>query len=312
MFPRPSADKLLASLRSRSPYKERDAYYCDDDEWEWRLDGEPLGGALRNNMFDWIDKHLRTRLECPFCDSPLAIEAVYEHYDNFDRSCILDTDEPPTDEYMHGTLAVCLRCWYWHWYASCTLGLVGGWDAAVAKMRSFDRNAPPDCMQELAAHLRQDPNRWNTLDPKKLESIVAEIWRHNYDYADVIHVGKPADGGVDVLFVDSRNGQWLIQVKRRSNPRIGEGVGVLRNLLGAMHLHQSSLGIVVSTADHFTHHARAAASKAKSLGATLELVDRGRLDRMLEGYHPPFPWMRYIDETRPHLSDYFSRKGFGL
>ena len=191
------------------------------------------------------------------------------------------------------------------------MGRVVVWDAAIAKMRKFDPRAPEGCMQELAMYLRQNPNHWGSIDPTSLEKIVAEIWRQNYAHSDVLHVGRPNDGGVDVLFVDSNSRQWLIQVKRRKSSKLGEGVSTLRNLLGAMQLQGTSLGVVVSTADHFTHYAIEASKKMAAMGTTVELVDRGKLDRMLQGFHPAFPWMDFLDANYPTLADFYSERGFG-
>lgn len=255
---------------------------------------------------------MRARERCPFCETKLIRDESFEYYDDIEeRSVVISSEPTESDLFVHGSLALCPKCWYWHWFSGGTMGCIVDWDAAVAKMRSFDPHAPEGCFQELAIFLRRDPNRWNTLDPTAMEKLVAEIWRQNYAHTEVLHVGKPNDGGVDVLFVDSASSQWLIQVKRREEPRHGEGVSTLRNLLGAMQLHPSKLGVIASTADHFTHHAVEATKRAASLGLTVELIDRGRLDRMLQGFHPSFPWMDFLESNHPSHAEFYSSCGFG-
>jgi hypothetical protein len=146
------------------------------------------------------------------------------------------------------------------------------------------------------------------MNPHRLEELVAAIFKANYKDCEAIHVGKPDDGGIDVVFVDSGERQWLIQVKRRENPQSSEGVGVIRNLLGAMLLENSSYGILVSTANHFTFRAKEAVDRARDLGKVIRLIDRGKLDRMLAPMIPDRPWLDFLRSHYPELAGRFSEK----
>ncbi|MBD2580163.1 restriction endonuclease [Oscillatoria sp. FACHB-1406] len=130
------------------------------------------------------------------------------------------------------------------------------------------------------------------MNPYRLETLVADIFKANHSHAEVIHVGKPHDGGVDVFFVDADQKQWLIQVKRREKANSTEPVETIRNLLGTMLLEGACHGIVVSTADRFSYQAYQAVNRAEEVGMTVKLIDRGILNRMLEAVLPNvFPWL---------------------
>ena len=94
--------------------------------------------------------------------------------------------------------------------------------AYVSKLRKFNTRLPDGCSEELAMHIRRDTSRLHFVDLKRFEKFVADVFRANYTNAEVVHVGKPNDGGVDVLFIDAQEEQWLIQVKRRGVKRQSE------------------------------------------------------------------------------------------
>jgi hypothetical protein len=192
----------------------------------------------------------------------------------------------------------CEYCRSWRWSRSEGIRQEGYTDLppvyelhCVSKLRQFDGTLPDSLNTELAGYLRRHRDGWNQFSPAALERIVTDILRANFRDAEVVHVGRPDDGGVDVLFVDAEGPEWLVQVKRRLDPGGAEGVGTLRNLLGAMVIERSLRGLIVSTADRFSTRARAAADDAKQLGYEIRLADRGILDRMLEPVLPVMPWL---------------------
>lgn len=112
-------------------------------------------------------------------------------------------------------------------------------------------------------------------------------------------MGRPDDGGVDIIYIDADDKQWLVQVKRRENPRSTESVSTIRNLLGAMLLQDSRTGIIVSTADHFSYQAYAAVDRAREVGMALRLIDRYALDHMLDGVLQDQPWSSALGQYFP-------------
>ena len=182
--------------------------------------------------------------------------------------------------------------------------------AYVSKLREFNTRLPDGCSEELAMHIRQDPYRLHFVNPKRFEKFVADVFRANYTNAEVVHVGKPNDGGVDVLLIDAQEEQWIIQVKRRGVKRQSEEVRTIRDMLGAMIVEGVYRGIIVSTAPRFSRWAEQAATKAESgpHRMTLRLVDRGILNRMLDPILPDRPWLLPISEVDQEISKHLANQ----
>ena len=182
--------------------------------------------------------------------------------------------------------------------------------AYISKLREFDINLPEGCSEELALYIRRHPNFLHSCDPKGFEKFVADVFRANYTNAEVLHVGKSHDGGVDVLLIDAEKEKWLIQVKRRGSPSPSEGVGTIRDLLGAMHLEEACIGIVVSTTGRFSQPAQKAAVKAGKVRnpVIIRLVDKGIFNEMLDPVLPDRPWRDPISEVDEEISEYLANQ----
>ncbi|HKU77951.1 MAG TPA: hypothetical protein VJR02_28815 [Pyrinomonadaceae bacterium] len=63
-----------------------------------------------------------------------------------------------------------------------------------------------------------------------------------------------------------------------------------------MYSEDSLRGIVVSTANHFTYWAQELSRKVQNKGCLIDLVDRGKLDLMLDPLIPVRPWNAIYDE----------------
>lgn len=236
---------------------------------------------------------------CPFCNKQLSIA---EH--NF-------LDEDRYANYF-GALEYCISCHYWR--SHCIERFFPGspiphnYSSLLSKARCFEDTLPEGISAELAQHIRRDGRFWNTVNPIYLEKLVTDIFRLNHNNVEVYHVGQPNDGGVDVIFIDDHNQQWLIQVKRRSAANATEPVETIRNLLGTMILSNSTYGIVVSTADHFTYRAYEAVKRAEECGMIVKLVDRAKLDRMLEPILPDRPWIQPVRHSLPDFAEAFEHQ----
>jgi hypothetical protein len=237
-------------------------------------------------------------IPCPYCGLPMrGTHRVSWKEDVFDEEAMV---------------RCCDNCAYWFYSGLKNIGASAfGCPCAtemkgyISKLAEFETRLPQECSAEFAQHLRRNPSLWHSMAPRTLELLVAEVFKHSSRVSEVFHVGRPADGGVDVLFVDSGRAQWLVQVKRRESPSASEGVSTIRNLLGAAVLHQAIRGVVVSTADHYTYQAYRARSRAEEVGYTLDLIDRGKLNRMLNPLLPDRPWLRFIGEEHPRWRGYF-------
>ena len=245
---------------------------------------------------------------CPFCNSPLS---TYGNSDLSDFYYICSSD----GKAYHLWYCHYCRFWQWYYYFDEFRELTGDGclpapeqKACISKVREFNDSLPPSCSSELAQYLRRHPSEWHNYEPKRFEKLVADIFRMNHAGAEVIHVGKPDDGGVDVIFIDSANQQWLIQVKRRKREDSAEGVSTIRNLIGAMVLQNAVRGIVVSTADHFTLRARQATKEVQNQGLYIDLVDKGILNRMLEPILPDRPWLKVVKAHDPEVADLLAQR----
>jgi hypothetical protein len=284
----------MSSFDYVSFFSDRPATINGDDlEWE---DPElhPCLTSLQllfaeMELLEWYLGEFSERKSCPFCSTRLSI---------FDYS-------------SEGIafLKTCRNCAYWQSFYDPRFSYdprSSTYSAFISKGREFESKLPESCLSEAAQMIRRKQQIWNTIEPRKLEGLVAEVFRANYSDSEVIHVGQPDDGGVDVVFIDSANQQWLIQVKRRESPFAAEGISTVRNLLGAMVLNRALKGIVISTADHFTYRAYEAIGRAREMGMTLKLIDRGKLNRMLDPLLPDRPWKTALEPFLPEeFLDFF-------
>lgn len=270
-----------------------DVVTCSEDQII-TLNSEILSNnELLDAVPEWVRYGPSLFIKCPYCNSHL----------NSAKKC---TDQDYELEWGENiTLGVCPKCSFWHgeWYRDLGIGYTGcpesEWEAQLSKVAEFESVLPEGCEAELAHYLRVNPNLWGRLAPRRLETLVAHIFRHNYAASEVMHVGRPGDGGVDVIFIDSGGRRWLIQVKRRENINSSEGVGTLRNLLGVMVLEDASYGAIVSTSDHFTYSTYKARNNAEKKGFMVSLIDRGKLDRLLDPVMPYGEWIDLIERRKP-------------
>lgn len=240
---------------------------------------------------------------CPLCGSELLAFGNFNLSD-FDLSDFYYSVDPSGKGYYLWHCHYC-RFWQWYYYMDEYGDVNKHWtgegcpplpdhEARISKLREFNDSLPSSCSSELAQYLRRRPSEWHRYNPKRFEKLVADIFRANYTNAEVIHVGKPHDGGVDILFVDSVNDQWLVQVKRRQNKDSAEGIETVRNLIGAIVLEGAVRGIIVSTADHFTYPAHQARMRLKDRGYYIKLIDKSILNRMLDPVLPDRPWLDIV------------------
>lgn len=180
----------------------------------------------------------------------------------------------------------------------------------VSKLREFNMNLPDGCSEELALYIRRHPDVLHSFRPTRFEKFVADVFRANYTNAEVIHVGKPHDGGIDVLLIDTGKEDWLIQVKHHKSQNHSEGVGTIRDMLGAMHLEEARIGIIVSAVKKFSQPAKEAAIKAGKVRnpMTIHLVDKGIFSRMLDPVLPDRPWLIPISQLDEGLANHLAER----
>jgi hypothetical protein len=266
---------------------------------EWLANGEPVD--------DDVGEHLNSRMPveisswgssaCPYCTIPLRAK---------DFTDVVDGNEIWHNNRLYASQH-CERCAYWEFH-----GNEGGNQCmdpndtvlVTSVAAKFSASLPEACSGELAQQLRRRPTSWHDLSPKRMETLVADIFRANYQHSEVMHVGRPGDHGIDVIFIDTAGTKWLIQVKRRAHVRTSEGFATLQSLLGTMALEGERHGMIVSTADAFSYQARQAQRRARQQGYVIELYDKGVLDRMIGALLPQVPWHELFGHPSfKHVSD---------
>lgn len=186
----------------------------------------------------------------------------------------------------------CPSCGFW--MAECTTAAdyqVDHKKLFVGKLMEYSEGTASVPLYDLCRYIKAHPERIFSLNPKSLERLVGEAFRNTGQYTDVIHVGQPADGGVDVVLVNADGQRILVQVKRRAEGKT-EPVSTVRNLLGALVVENSLQGIIVSTADHFSYQAAKVSKKLRSnnLSYTIELKDLAKLREMISDTSVSHPW----------------------
>jgi len=272
------------------------------DSDQARLNGQvAVSGDRLNDATIWLENLRRSsyqKCKCPYCKTML--EQVCRNYEW--QGYIID----------EANVIDCPNCGYWVYESYSQVDElpfgdpIHSWAGYISKLGVFSEELPQECHSELVQHLRRNPRLWHEMEPVRLERLVAESFRRNYAPCEAIHVGRPGDGGIDVMLLDSGIKKWLIQVKRRQTSAASEGVETIRNILGAMVLERVFRGIVVSTADHFTFQAWKDRERAEQVGIYLELVDRGKLNRMLDPSLPDRPWLKFVSKDFSDWAPYFA------
>ena len=262
------------------------------------LDGVPFDENYCSDktIGEIIDNVLQDLRYCDYCSTKLLrIEGQVHEVSNYRDYCFW----------------YCRKCRFWQARfrpdPSCYDMSPPDFHAYISKLREFNGGLPEGCNEELASHIRQCPDLLHSFNPTRFEKFVADVFRANYTNAEVLHIGKPRDGGIDVLLIETGSEQWLIQVKRRGSQKSSEGVSTIRELLGTIFVEGGRIGIVVSTVERFSPDAQEIVAKAKKRGVTVELVDKGIFDKMLDPILPDRPWLDSISqfdwELAQHLAD---------
>lgn len=225
-------------------------------------------------------------VRCPFC-SHLLIDASHEWYSS------------ESDSFAQYELISCRYCRFWvaHERSYLDFPMQGIEERIfVARARKFEDALPPGFETELAQHLRRDPRRWQDVPPERLEFLAGSILKASYPSAEVVHIGRSGDGGMDLLLV-AGDGISVAQVKGRSRER-AEPVETVRSLHGVLYRGGEVEGLVVSTAPRFSP---AAHNLVGLKGGSVRLIDRGKLSLMLSPLLPDRPWERLVSWYRDDL-----------
>lgn len=225
--------------------------------------------GLMNNIYRYQnDDMYGTPLGvCPFCNKQQAI--LIHNVDIIDRPMWLDGTFRETE-----MIWKCPNCGWWEYhYQNQSDAMNEGLRFSEIKIRTAvlrkyelgDKHIPIHILND---YIQKNPEKIYGIHHGKMEELTQSVFREHYN-CEVELVGKSHDGGKDLILVNSDD-PIIVQVKRRTQPDKVEPVSTIRELLGATQLAEARSCIFVSTADHFSGPAVAAAEKALQL----KLVDR--------------------------------------
>ena len=208
---------------------------------------------------------------CPYCNSLISkVDVSSEHLSNSAFKAIVASK--------------CINCGWWEFEEELPVEFSNSKNsysansihrrAVLLEFSVAGSDVPINCLRK---HITTNPNSIYSINPTRLEKLVASVFSDFMD-CEAIHVGGPNDNGIDVILVKGER-QYVIQVKRRSCDNATEAVSGIRDFLGAMVLKKSVKGIFVSTAKRFSKQATIAAQQAHDVGAVeyIQLVNAEKL-----------------------------------
>ncbi len=155
-----------------------------------------------------------------------------------------------------------------------------------------DLTIPIDTLRD---YIDKKPDAIRDISPYALEKLVADVFKNHFN-CEVVHLGGPNDGGIDLLLIDG-DIQRVVQIKRRSKGSPAESVRMIREFIGAMLLKDFYKGIFVTTANSFSRAATETSSIArkKNIVEYIELIDFARLRDICELNRQQInkPWSRF-------------------
>lgn len=300
-------------MANKNLHSNLDILQCD--ELGWSINGKKVSRDVKEFLDSTYGAESLIEsalILCPYCNQSLS-KTIFQDIAE-------DNDDDNEDYYSklnrEFQLSICENCKYWEVQRSeytnqCMdfpLNIIG---SSVAV--KFKSELPLGCSEELAKFIRRNPNFLHEINPKDFEIFIADVFRANHKEAEVIHVGKPCDKGIDVIYIDDNSVEWLIQVKRRERANKAEGFATLQSILGTLALEGKKHGIVVTSADYFSYHAKNAAIQAERQGFTIELIDKGKLDRMISPLLPEAPWAslfehKLFNDVDNDIKEYFYQR----
>ena len=233
---------------------------------------------INKSIFSSQDKlFFMKRGWCPFCHQSCGIVDRYHDYDNSMFN---------VEHKIDACIWQCKKCGWWelqeieryregNYENKFTSRLKHG---ILKKFQLGDSQIPINALRDK---LIQQPDVIYKIHHTKMEQLVCSIFSDYYE-CEVHHVGKTADGGIDLVFIESDE-PIFVQIKRRMSPNSSESVSEVREFLGAVQLQKGKEAIFVTSANHFTKPASQAAAQAVLLGLVkrFELVDYGKLISLL-------------------------------
>jgi len=187
----------------------------------------------------------------------------------------------------------------------------GGYTNHVTNMRrailqQFNINDASLEYEEIGTHLTRNYSDIYSLAPRKFEELIGDIYK-SLGY-EVKLTQQTNDGGCDlVLLESSRDEQILVECKRYAESR-KVGVGLVRQLCGALVENEASKGVMVTSSGY----SRDAEQYAKNIYSThhrlsIDLRSAEDLLRCVGAYNLPLPLDNFRDKLQKGSSTWLSK-----
>ena len=203
---------------------------------------------------------------CLYCHSELtASRQLKSRVDYFHRG---------GENQATATLLVCAACGWWlykYWYnvkhrSTGGKSSYNGSSNIYGVFEKYDVSSSDVPLHALRSYLGTHPTDMVLTNSVKFEQLIGDVFKDHWSDVEVVHVGKTADGGVDLMAVRNDVITCLVQVKRRTRLGGTEPVDTVRELNGVLLERGVPSGAVVTTAARFSKPAiKAAAGSAVSL-----------------------------------------------
>lgn len=271
-----------------------------------------LGSVNNYNGRDWLDEHDN----CPYCNSTLQKLGSFHHniedigyagegntlcmncgcrnvdVDKNRVSSALKESKRDIKMYFPKNISparncllqvgVCNSCGWWYAIENADQCNDGYAVSYAAILQTFDSTSPSLPLEILKSELPKNIHRIHSINPRKMQDLIADILRGAYN-CDVHQLGYTRDKGIDLILL-SGDSSVAVQVKRREDPNKTEGVGGIREFLGAAMLQGFDNLMYVTTARKFSKDAEDAAQDSKDLGLVerFELISIDKLQALLK------------------------------
>ncbi len=257
--------RVICPLTYDSIFSLKQYGYDGSAEFIETLPGHIYGKALK--ISESRQGNIRHRIYfdcCPHCGDQL-------------KKVIDDGPVPPIRQHLG--VDSCEGCGFWKVRRSTS---ITGTDWLIPHVRSFHPQRHVAALTSLLGEVKANKARLYRMTPGQFELFVGTVLMDFFN-CEVRHLGRPHDGGVDLLVV-AADTPVLVQVKRRSDKEAVEGVEVVRHLFASMFAAGSQKGMVVTTAQRFSRNAQEwiHLPNLQDQSFEIELVDVRRLLDMVK------------------------------
>jgi restriction system protein len=173
-------------------------------------------------------------------------------------------------------------------------------DMRHAILKKYEISDPELPMTALRKELLKRIDIIHSIGDKKMEELVASVLSDHFGKCEATICGKVADGGIDVILIESEKSSIPVQVKRRINPKKPEPVSLIREFIAAVQLRGYDRGLYVTTAERFTKPAIKESQTAVSRGlvSQFELINKSKFLGFIKSNSNSVkePWQKHLED----------------